>query len=124
MKPRGETKGRTGEERASKAGEGQGGTGTEPGSRGGAKNELERKMRGENRDEVALYKPCFLPKIGQLEDLGMQAAVPQVPGTRDAGNMTRPQLGHCPLPLAQQGSAPHVNQCPAAIRLHYARLAK
>lgn len=88
------------------------------------KDDLERKMRGENRNEVALYKLCFLLKTGQLENLRMQVAVPQVLGTGDAGNIVHLQLGHCPLPPTQQESAPHVNQCPAAVSLRYARLAK
>lgn len=87
-------------------------------------DELERMTRGKTRNEVAPYKLCFLPKTGQLEDLGMQAAVARVPGPMGTGHITCLQLSHCPLPPAQLESTPHVNQCPAAISLHYARLAK
>lgn len=91
---------------------------------GGEQDDLERKLRGENRNEAAPYKPCFLLKTGQLEDLGMQAAVPRGLGTRDAGNVTCLQPSHCPLPPAQQGSTLHFNQCPTAISLHHARPVK
>lgn len=125
MKPQGETKGQSWEERAGEArdewrGQGQG----HSQGRRGEQDELEQKTRREIRNPTALYKPCFLSKTGQLEDLEMQSAVPQVLGTRDAGSITHLRLISCPLPPTQQGIALHGNQCPAAISLHYARLAK
>lgn len=108
MKPQGETKGWSGEECVGEAGKGWGTWGQSEGRRE-AKDKLKRKMRAENRNEVAPHKLCFLPKTGQLENLGMQAAVARVLGTRDAGNIACLPLHHRPLPFAQQASALHVN---------------
>lgn len=80
---RGETKGRSEEERVGEAGEGWGETGTEPGEEG-EQDELERRTRGENINESAPSKPCFLQRARQLEELRMRAAVPQASGARDA----------------------------------------
>lgn len=90
------------------AGEGCGTQGQSQGRRE-AKHKLKRNMKAENRNEVASYKLCFLPKTGQLEDLGMQAAVVRVLGTRDAGTISCLQLHHRLLPPTQQASALHVN---------------
>lgn len=87
----GGTKGGSEEERVGEAGEGWGGTGTQPREEG-EQDALERRTSGGNANGAAPSKPCFLQKGGQPEDCRMRAAVPT----------SSPATARCQAPRGQE----------------------